>query len=94
VPVLHNFDRPKSSLAENHGLGETKVKPLFMRYSNLDAIVTPHQNTVLRPAQVRDADREPDADRQEGNGERESRHIRQHALPIIVIIFSIALIMG
>jgi ABC-type dipeptide/oligopeptide/nickel transport system permease component len=65
-----------------------------MRHSNLDAIVASHQDTILGPAQMSDTYREPYADRQKGQGERESRHIRQHALPIISIVFAVALVAG
>jgi hypothetical protein len=65
-----------------------------MRHSNLDAIVASHQDTILCPAQMCDADREPYANGKEGKGERESRHIGQHALPVIAIVFAVALIAG
>jgi hypothetical protein len=44
---------------------------------------------------MRDAYRKPDSDGQEGKGESQSRHIRQHALSIIIaLIFAIALVAG
>ena len=63
-----------------------------MGHSNLDAIVASHQDTILRPAQMRDAYRKPDPDGQERKGEREGRHIGQHSLPIIALVFAITLV--
>ena len=66
-----------------------------MRHGNLDAIVASHQDTILRPPQMRDAYREPDADGEERKGKSEGRHIRQHALSIIIaLILAIALVVG
>jgi hypothetical protein len=74
---------------------EVEKQTLCMRHGNLDAIVASHQDTILRPPQMRDAYREPDADGQKGKGKSERRHIRQHALSILVaVILAIALVMG
>jgi hypothetical protein len=66
--------------------------PSDMGHGNLDAIVASHQDTVLGPAQMRNTDRQPYADRQEGNGKGKRRHVRQHAMAVIVGLFAIALV--
>jgi hypothetical protein len=63
-----------------------------MWHGNLDAIVASHQDTVLGPAQMRNTDRQPYADRQERDGEREGCNIRQHTVPVIVGLFTISLV--
>src|SRR5579872_149882 len=73
----------------------SEKQTLRMRHGNLDPIVTSHQDTILRPPQMRDAYREPDADGEERQGKSEGRHIRQHALSIIVaLILAIPLVVG
>jgi hypothetical protein len=66
--------------------------PSDMWHGNLNAIVASHQDAILGSTQVRNADRQPYADRQKGDGEGKSRHVRQHAVPVIVDLFPIALI--
>jgi len=63
-----------------------------MWHGNLDAIVASHQDTILGSTQMRNTDRQPNADRQKGDGEGKRRHVRQHAVPVIVDLFTIALI--
>jgi hypothetical protein len=58
-----------------------------MWHGNLDAIVASHQDTILSPAQMANTHGQPDADRQQGEGECESRYIRQHPLPVIIPLF-------
>ena len=63
-----------------------------MCHGNLDAIVAPHQDTILGSPEVGNAHRQPDADRQQRHGEGESGHICQHPLPIFVGVFVVELI--
>jgi hypothetical protein len=63
-----------------------------MWHGDLDAIVASHQDTILGSTQMRNTDRQPYADRQKGDGEGKRRHVRQHAVPVIVSLFPIALI--
>ena len=63
-----------------------------MWHGDLDAIVASHQDTILGSAEFGDTHRQPYADRQQSHGEGESRHIRQHPLPVIVRFFWDALI--
>jgi hypothetical protein len=58
-----------------------------MWHINLDAIVASHQDTILSLAQMGNTHGQPDADRQQGEGECESRNIRQHPLPVIIPVF-------
>ena len=63
-----------------------------MWHGNLDAIVASHQDAILGPAQMANAHSQPYADRQQSDGECESRAIRQHPLPVIVSFIGHALI--
>ena len=59
---------------------------------NLDAIVAAHQDAILGPSELGDADGEPDADRQQGDGKSEGGDVGQHSLPIVAGIFTVAFI--
>ena len=61
-------------------------------HGNLDAIVAPHQDTILGPAEMRNAYGQPYADRQKGDRECASRDVGQHSLPVVIDIFGDALV--
>ena len=64
----------------------------MMWHGNLDAIVAPHQDTILGSPQMGNAHGQPYADRQQGDGKCEGGHVCQHPLPIIVCFLRDALV--
>lgn len=78
-------------IADGRGVRAAET-PLIVRYDDLDAVVASHQHTILGPAEMGYAHRQPYADREQGHREGESRDIGQHPLPIIVSLFRDAFI--
>lgn len=72
--------------------GATGPARLILWHGNLDAIVASHQDAILGPAQMGNTHRQPYADRQQSDGERDSRYIRQHSLSVIIRFIRHALV--
>ncbi len=65
---------------------------LGVRGGYAHAVATPHQHTVLGPAEIRNTHGKPDADGGQGDGKGKGRDIREHAVAKIVRLFPGALI--
>ena len=55
-----------------------------LRSGNSGAVPPAHQHAILRPAHVSDTRREPDPDRDKGDGESKGSDVGQHPVPEIV----------
>ena len=55
-----------------------------LRSGNSGAVPPAHQHAILRPAHVSDTGREPDPDRDQGDGESKGGDVGQHPVPEIV----------
>ena len=55
-----------------------------LRSGNSGAVAPAHQHAILRPAHVSDTRREPDPDRDQGDGESKGGDVGQHPVPEIV----------
>ena len=62
------------------------------RHRNPGAVAAAHQHAVLGLAQIGDADRKPDADRGQRDGEGEGRNVCQHAMAKVVRVVPIPLV--
>jgi len=65
---------------------------LIVGYDNLDAVVASHQHTILGSAELGDAHRQPYADGEQGDRERERGDVGQHPPPVVVGLFRDSLV--